>query len=52
MNQTADAIRKQHVDFARFDQGSHFAGAPDWMAHGLSGAISARPVVWLAIYGL
>jgi hypothetical protein len=50
MNQSANAIRKQHIDLAWLDQSSHFAGAPDWVTHSLAGAISARSVIGLAVH--
>jgi len=52
MNQTPDAIRKQHIDLSGFDKSGNFTRSPNWMAHRLTGAISARAVVRLTIHGL
>jgi hypothetical protein len=52
MNQPPNAVREEHIDLTRFDQGSHFAGAPDRMTHSLTSAIGTRAVIRFTIHRL
>jgi len=52
MNQTSNAIGKQHVDFPWLDQRRNFAGTPNWVTHRLAGAIRSGAIVWFTVDGL
>jgi len=52
MNQPSDAIGEQNVDLSWLDQRGYLAGSPDWVAHRLAGAVSARAIVRFAVHSL